>query len=91
MRVAQYYTLLSGCNSETPLGYYIKIRSETSPKELKKLTQSERKIRNDWTQFRASKTGNPKLAGASTDFSTLFGQLRQFTPSKIKRYSLDKQ
>jgi hypothetical protein len=88
MRVAQYYTLLSGCNTETPLGYYIKIRSEDNPKELRKLTKAERKIRSEWINFRANKYGNPKLANASTDFSSLFGQLRQFTGSKIKKYKI---
>jgi len=88
LRVAQYYTLISGCSRETPLGYYMSTRAEKDIKTIRKMTKEEKKIRTEWQGFISAKSGNPKLKDASEDFSALFGNLRQYTPSKVKRYTV---
>lgn len=39
-------------NGDTPLGYYIRIRSETDSKVIQDMTKEEKEIRNKWFAFR---------------------------------------
>lgn len=48
----EYYQMLKHLNGDTPLGYYIQIRSETDSKKIQEMSQSEKDIRNEWKQFR---------------------------------------
>lgn len=46
--------MLKGLNGDTPLAYYIRIRSETDSKKIQEMSQDEKKIRNDWLRFKQS-------------------------------------
>lgn len=54
----EYYQLLKGLNGDTPLGYYISIRSETDSKKIQEMDKDEKKIRNDWQRFKMSQKNN---------------------------------
>lgn len=44
----EFSSLISGLNEQTPLGNYVRIRSETDASVIKDFTKAERKIYNDW-------------------------------------------
>jgi len=51
--VQEYYSLLVGILMDTPLGEVVRVRSETDPKTIQKMTQQEKNIRAEWWKFRA--------------------------------------
>lgn len=51
----EFTTLLSGLMPDTPLGNLVQIRKETDRKVIAKMTAGQRKIRSDWSAFRAKK------------------------------------
>lgn len=50
---SEYRRLLVGLMEDTPLGRVVQIRSESDPKTISEMTAQEKKIRSDWSQFRA--------------------------------------
>lgn len=54
MKWKEFKALISGLDSETPLGRIIQIRSEDDPKMLEHFSQGQHKIRNEW-RLRLSK------------------------------------
>ncbi len=46
----EFSTLLSGLNSDTPLGHIVSIRSETDRERIKSFTEAEKKIRAAWAR-----------------------------------------
>ena len=53
--VSEYYKLLSGLMSDTPLGAMIEIRSENDSDMLKRFTPEQHRIRNEWRRHVAKK------------------------------------
>ena len=58
----EFCSLLSGLNSDTPLGGIIAIRSEKDPKRLKEFTPEQKKIRNDYIRRNSEKHKSDKLS-----------------------------
>ncbi len=70
----EYYQMLKHLNGDTPLGYYIQIRSETDSKKIQEMSQNERDIRNEWQQFRmkhAPKISEKDKKKKTKEFHTL--------------------
>lgn len=44
--------MLKHLNGDTPLGYYIQIRSERDSKKIQEMSKDEKTIRSEWQQFR---------------------------------------
>lgn len=53
--VSEYYKLLGGLMSDTPLGAIIEIRSENDSELLKRFTPEQHRIRGDWRRHIAKK------------------------------------
>ena len=47
----EFAHLISGLNSDTPLGQIVAIRAEKDPKKLKTFTSEQKRIRNEWLKF----------------------------------------
>ena len=58
----EFCSLLSGLNSDTPLGGIISIRSEKDPKKLKDFTPEQKKIRSDYIRRTSEKHKSDKLS-----------------------------
>ena len=50
---SEYRRLLVGLMEDTPLGRVVQVRSESDPKTINEMTAQEKKIRSDWSRFRA--------------------------------------
>ena len=55
MKWREFSAMLSGLDSDTPLGRIVSIRAEDDPKILKEFSKSQREIRNKW-RMRKAKT-----------------------------------
>ena len=66
MKHIEFNQLLRGLNGDTPLGYTVQIRAETDQKKIREMTAQEKKIRQEWKQFR-SKQQKPELIVLSKD------------------------
>lgn len=53
MSWAEFRQLLVGIDPETPLGRIVAIRSEKDPDILKRYSEEQKRIRNEWLQKRA--------------------------------------
>lgn len=71
----EFRQLLSGLNGETPLGYVVQIRSEKNPKKIREMTANEKKIRSDWTVFKAKNKKTPKMELKPEDISKVFSKM----------------
>lgn len=68
----EFSTLLAGLNSETPLGAYIRIRSEKDSKKIKEFSKDERKIYNEW-RLRKSKKVKTTVEDGERAIREIFG------------------
>ena len=69
----EFITLLSGINGDTPLGRIVSIRAETDPEAIKRFSQSEKKIRNEWrTRHRKIITDKQEYEAAMSGFLEMF-------------------
>lgn len=59
MKWKEFKALLSGIDSETPLGRIVQIRSEEDPNMLEHFSPGQHRIRNDW-RLRLSKGKSQK-------------------------------
>lgn len=72
----EFRQLLSGLNSDTPLGYVVRIRSEKNPKKIREMTKNEKKIRAEWMNFRAKQEKKKeKIYLKTEDISKIFSKM----------------
>ncbi|MGM0215465.1 hypothetical protein IGI42_003059 [Enterococcus sp. AZ109] len=57
MKWKEFKALISGLDSETPLGRIVQIRSEDDPQMLEHFSSGQHRIRNEW-RLRLSKEKN---------------------------------
>lgn len=69
----EFRQLLSGLNSETPLGYVVQIRSEKDYKKIKEMSKNEKEIREKWTNFKNK--NNKKIEINTEDISKIFSKM----------------
>jgi hypothetical protein len=77
----EFNQLLASINSDTPLGYVVRIRAEKDPNKVREMTPNEKDIRKKWQQFvleqnKKTKTDNLihlKKEDISKVFSKMFG------------------
>ena len=48
----EFNQLLRGINGDTPLGYTVQVRAETDQKKIREMTAHEKKIRQEWKEFK---------------------------------------
>lgn len=72
MEWGEFTSLLSGLNSETPLGNIVRIRSEKDPETLKKFTAEERNIRSKWLNKTASQITEADYKQAMENIKNMF-------------------
>lgn len=63
-----------GINSDTPLGYAVKIRSEKNPTAISQMTAKEREIRMEWQQFRNSQNKNKIIYLSGKELSSFLSK-----------------
>ncbi len=68
----EFSSLLAGINSETPLGNYVRIRSETDPEKIKNFTTSEKEIRSEWLRKNAPQISKENYKQAMENFKNMF-------------------
>lgn len=68
----EFVTLLSGLNNETPLGAFIRIRSEKDSKKIKAFSKEERKLYNEWRARHARKI-NATVEDGERALKSIFG------------------
>lgn len=69
----EFATLLSGLNTETPLGRTVAIRSEKDKEKIKNFSPEERRIRNEWLKKnREVVTDKVKYDNAMNNFASMF-------------------
>ena len=71
----EFRQLLTGLNSDTPLGYTVQIRSEKNPKKIREMTKHEKDIRKNWQEFRAKQNKNTKIYLRTEDISKVFSKM----------------
>lgn len=69
----EFRQLLSGLNSETPLGYVVQIRSEKNYKKIKEMSKNEKEIREKWANFKNK--NNKKIEINTEDISKIFSKM----------------
>lgn len=69
----EFRQLLSGLNSETPLGYVVQIRSEKDYKKIKEMSKNEKEIREKWSNFKNK--NNKKIEINTEDISKIFSKM----------------
>lgn len=69
----EFRHLLSGLNSETPLGYVVQIRSEKDYKKIKEMSKNEKEIREKWANFKNK--NNKKIEINTEDISKIFSKM----------------
>ncbi len=69
----EFRQLLSGLNSETPLGYVVQIRSEKDYKKIKEMSKNEKEIREKWANFKNK--NNKKIEINAEDISKIFSKM----------------
>ena len=78
MSWGEFMTLLSGINSETPLGHIVSIRAERDSEKIKKFSPQERKIRNEWRmKNRKIVTDKAEYDAAIVGFREMFKSLSE--------------
>lgn len=77
MEWGEFSSLLSGANSETPLGNIVRIRSEKDPEALKKFSPEEKRIRNEWLKKSASKITEEDYEQAMENFKAMFKNMAE--------------
>ncbi len=74
--VAEYRKLLRGLSGETPLGYAVRIRSETDRDRINAMTVHEKQMRREWQSFVTSKRGeNSQYTMTISELQSLFKSL----------------
>lgn len=53
MRYVDWAKMVGGLMDDTPLGRVVAIRAETDRETVRSMSQDQRRIRSDWTAFRA--------------------------------------
>lgn len=71
----EFRQLLIGLNSDTPLGYTVQIRSEKNHKKILEMTEHEKKIRQEWNQFRAKQKQETRINLKTEDISKVFSKM----------------
>ena len=69
----EFRQLLSGLNSETPLGYVVQIKSEKDYKKIKEMSKNEKEIREKWANFKNK--NNKKIEINTEDISKIFSKM----------------
>lgn len=68
----EFISLISGLDSETPLGRIVSIRSETDMDMLKHFSAEQHRIRNEWHKKAAQNVNMDKYNDAMNYFSSMF-------------------
>ena len=71
----EFRQLLTGLNGDTPLGYVVQIRSEKNPQKVKEMTAHEKKIRNEWANFKRKNKKDEKIYLKTEDISKVFSKM----------------
>ena len=75
MSCEEFRQLLTGLNSDTPLGYVVQIRAEKNHKKIRKMTVQEKKIRSDWAVFKMKNNKVPKTELKTEDISKVLSKM----------------
>lgn len=72
----EYNQLLIGIGGDTPLGRTVQIRAETDPKRIKEFNTYEKRIYNEWKEYRKSQNINIEKSGEDIQqwLKSLFGR-----------------
>lgn len=75
--MSEYRRLLVGINGDTPLGYVVQTRAETDSKKIKEMTAHQKKIRNEWQEFKTKKKKemNNKIILTGEDITKVMSKL----------------
>ena len=74
MTLAEFFSLLSGIGSDTPLGRVVAVRMEKDPKVIKQFGIWEKGIRAEWIQFKSKNRSNKlstQTQNSSEDFQIM--------------------
>lgn len=71
----EFRQLLTGLNSDTPLGYVVSIRSEKDPKKINKMTLHEKNIRSEWILFKNKSNKTNKIEVKTEDITKIFSKM----------------
>ena len=75
MSCEEFRQLLTGLNSDTPLGYVVQIRTEKNHKKIREMTVQEKKIRSDWAVFKMKNNKVPKTELKTEDISKVLSKM----------------
>jgi len=64
MPCGEFFRLLAGLMPETPLGRLVGIRMESRGDVLRQMSVSERRVRNEWSEFQRGGGRQPRIAKA---------------------------
>lgn len=72
----EFNQLLSGLGGETPLGYIVQIRAETDQKKIKEFNTYEKRLYNEWQEFRRNKNNKSERSGEEIQqwLKSIFGR-----------------
>lgn len=75
MSCEEFRQFLSGLNGDTPLGFVVQTRAEKDPKNIRKMTAHEKKIRSDWMSFKSKNNKTKKVELKAEDISKVFSKI----------------
>ncbi len=71
----EFRQLLSNINGDTPLGNTVRIRSEKNAKKIHAMTPAEKKIRQDWLNFKRKQHKQNVIELKKEDISKVLGSI----------------
>lgn len=73
--MSEYRRLLVGINGDTPLGYVVQTRAESDPKKIREMTAHQKKIREEWREFKNKQKMNNKIILTGEDITKVMSKL----------------
>jgi hypothetical protein len=72
MKHIEFNQLITGLNGDTPLGYTVQVRAETDHKKIREMTAHDKKIRQEWKQFRSKQQKQDVIVLSKDDIDKAF-------------------
>lgn len=72
----EFNQLLVGIGGDTPLGNIVQIRAETDPKKIKEFNTYEKRIYNEWQEYRNKQKNKVEKSGEDIQLwlKSIFGR-----------------
>lgn len=75
MKHVEFNQLLIGLNGDTPLGYTVQVRAETDQKKIREMTAHDKKIRQEWKEFKSKQQKQNVIVLSKDEIDKVFSNI----------------